>query len=255
MKFAARVFTVIVTLALTSALAAVLVLVLAPSAKAQTWKVVNCLPSSWFPKGEGTAAVIYETATVRGRMGWCKTDQVMPAGQSAWVPWAYQYCIKSKCNSVPSNFDFFSLVDTIRSAPDPVAAASSAAAQLRIAPTAAEKVDIDIWWVRACTYITTPPYPVQPPGGWSPGYFFPGDYCGTEPTPAPPPTTQYVVTGLVAYPLTATGTKSNIAWPEKPISGEPCDASFYVTSFNVKFYRIPRLSTTQTVVAGCGVKK
>ena len=76
------------------------------------------------------------------------------------------------------------------------------------------------------------------------------DNC-VVPTPLPVPTVLYVVTGAQAYPLNPNGTRSYTPWPVNPIKGEPCDSTVSVVSFNVVFYRVPSLSTTQTVVAGC----
>jgi hypothetical protein len=76
----------------------------------------------------------------------------------------------------------------------------------------------------------------------------------TVPPPPPPPVVAYVVSTAQAFPLTATGAKSNTPWPTAPILGEPCDTSVKVTSYGVAFYRVPRLSVTQTVVAGCKAK-
>lgn len=95
--------------------------------------------------------------------------------------------------------------------------------------------------------------PASAPAGW-----VPTDWCGAapvSPAPPPPPPGVYVVTSTAAYPLNADGTRSITRWPQPAVLGEPCDAAVSVLSFGVRFYRIPRLSTSQTVVAGCAVKK
>jgi hypothetical protein len=83
------------------------------------------------------------------------------------------------------------------------------------------------------------------------------DWCGPEPVPPviTTPPGVYLATSTAAYPLNADGTRSITRWPQPAVIGETCDASVSVVSFGVRFYRIPRLSTTQTVVAGCAVKK
>lgn len=67
---------------------------------------------------------------------------------------------------------------------------------------------------------------------------------------------QWVVTGSLAFPLKADGTRSITAWPLPPIKGEACDCAIKkISQYGATFCAVPRLSTQQVIVAGCGVKK
>ena len=67
---------------------------------------------------------------------------------------------------------------------------------------------------------------------------------------------QWIVTGALAFPLKADGTRSITAWPVPPIKGEACDcATKKISQYGATFCAVPRLSAQQVIVAGCGVKK
>lgn len=67
---------------------------------------------------------------------------------------------------------------------------------------------------------------------------------------------QWIVTGSLAFPLKADGTRSITAWPQPPIKGEACDcATKKISQYGATFCAVPRLSSQQVIVAGCGVKK
>lgn len=222
-------------------LAALIALLSSPSLAA--WA---CLPTPPMPLVSRTdmARVIKEPAGNYVVSWWC---DVTVAGGSPRIR-VEQLIVLGKYVDLPK---FGAATARVMAAQDSLAAAIAEldAAKVNPAPGSQEMYDAMRLQRLGCLGLvqSTPPTMFLAP--------LPADFCGAEPVPPPPPTVQYVVTGLVAYPLTATGTKSNTPWPTPPIAGEPCDASVFVTSFNIKFYRVPRLSTTQTVVAGCGVKK
>ncbi len=233
-----------------------LVLLLAPLA-AQAFTYVRPLPREFTTNEHCQPYQTYTTAAAEIRVSWCHTDDVAPAGQWMWRPYVWQACLKAKCNSAPPGFSVWNAVDQIKNATDQVAALKALAAQLRIpvAAGSAEETELRIVWSRACKAMTTPPYPGAPPQGWTPGFTFAPDVCPPEPAPPAPTVTQYVTTSTAAYPLNADGTRSITRWPQPAIVGEACDGAVSVLSFGTRFYRIPRLSMTQTVVAGCVVKK
>ena len=67
---------------------------------------------------------------------------------------------------------------------------------------------------------------------------------------------QWVVTGALAFPLKADGTRSITAWPQPPIKGEACDCVIKkISQYGATFCSVPRLSSQQVIVAGCGVRK
>lgn len=77
--------------------------------------------------------------------------------------------------------------------------------------------------------------------------------------PAPPasspPPAAYVVTSPPTYPLKPDGTRSFTPWPTPAKAGEPCDCTSKVISFGATYCKVPSLSTTQTIVAGCSLAK
>ena len=77
--------------------------------------------------------------------------------------------------------------------------------------------------------------------------------AATKPAPV---VEQWIVTGAQAYPLKADGTRSITAWPQPPIKGEACNcATKKISQYGATFCAVPRLSSQQVIVAGCGVKK
>lgn len=67
---------------------------------------------------------------------------------------------------------------------------------------------------------------------------------------------QWIVTGSLAFPLKADGTRAITAWPVPPIKGEACDcATKKISQYGATFCAVPRLSSQQVIVAGCGVRK
>jgi len=77
--------------------------------------------------------------------------------------------------------------------------------------------------------------------------------AATKPAPI---VEQWVVTGSLAFPLKADGTRSITAWPQPPIKGEACDcATKKISQYGATFCAVPRLSPQQVIVAGCGVRK
>lgn len=81
---------------------------------------------------------------------------------------------------------------------------------------------------------------------------------GPLPDPPPPPTVSYVVTGTVAYPLTATGGRSITPIAEKPILGSTCDCAkkeIISTATGARYCAVTIPNVTQMVVAGCSLKR
>lgn len=76
-------------------------------------------------------------------------------------------------------------------------------------------------------------------------------------TTTPPATSVYVVTGAQAFPVKPDGTRSTTPIAAAPIKGETCDCTGAnrIVQFGATFCKVPRLSTTQTIVAGCSLKK
>lgn len=69
------------------------------------------------------------------------------------------------------------------------------------------------------------------------------------------PPAGYVVTSTAAYPLNPDGSRSITPWPTKATLSEPCDCAVKLSQFGATFCKVPSLSATQTIVAGCSVKK
>lgn len=125
----------------------------------------------------------FETPQAQIRIGWCHTDDTPPPGMWMWRLYVWQACLKAKCNTVPAGFSLVNAIDTVRAAPDPVAALASLGQQLRIpvVPGSAEEAHLLTVYSRACKAMTAPPYPGAPPQGWMPGWVFAADYCPNEP--------------------------------------------------------------------------
>lgn len=74
--------------------------------------------------------------------------------------------------------------------------------------------------------------------------------------PSSQPTSIWFVTGSQAFPLNPDGSRSTKAVATAPPKGETCDcAAAKVLQFGATFCKVPSLSTTQTIVAGCSLKK
>lgn len=177
---------------------------------------------------------------------WCKTSTDAATGVSQW---RINYAgVPNQCRDAAK---FAAAAARVVAAADPVAAANAelatAAASCTPAPGSADEYEVKrLAWL-ACGEAIKPPLPAT---------FATAPTCGDAPVlppPVTPPAAQYIVSGLVAYPLRADGTRSITAWPQAPVAGEAADAPMF--SFGVRFCRVPRLSTAaQTVVAGCKVK-
>jgi hypothetical protein len=242
----------------------VLAMLFSTEARGQTpapVKFIKCLPSDVFPgKGEGTPYVFHETAKVEGRVGWCRTDEAAPAGQQFWRPVPYQWCVKTKCLTNPTNLSPFAVLDALRAGPDPIAAASAAVGTLRIKPVvgSAEEADVHIWWARACRMLITAPYPNAPPNGFAPGWVFPANYCPAEPAP-PPALSPYVVTAGLPRPAYAVVAGKRATTPTgTAVPGQPCDCvALQVLEFNVfRYCTSPSITgITGPAVTSCSVRK
>ncbi len=167
----------------------VALVVLSGQAQAQTpptWKLIKCLPSDVFPGvGEGTPYIFFETDKVEGRVGWCRTDEAAPAGSQMWRALPYQWCVKTKCLSNPSNLNPFAVLDQIKASQDKFATAQAIASTLRIPLVAGSEDErqFQIWWSRACKKLKTAPFPVAPPNGFSTTDPPTPAQCPTEPAP------------------------------------------------------------------------
>lgn len=75
--------------------------------------------------------------------------------------------------------------------------------------------------------------------------------------PLPPAPGIYVVTGSQAFPLKPDGTRSTTPIATAPTKGETCDCTGAnrILQFGATFCKAPSLSTVQTIVAGCSLKK
>lgn len=214
--------------------------------------VQDCLPSTVFSKQIGSDYVVHDNGVVSGRIGWCPADPLpgQTIGQ-AWQPYVHTFCFIGR--TCVSSLDVWPLVDTIKNASDPVAAVRTLWATYgKPIVLDADKTQLKIWYVQACKKLIAAKVMT-----FSPDYTFPPDYCGIEPTAGPPPGPSYIVSASQAFPLNADGTRSIAAWAVAPVKGEPCDCSpgNIIMQYGARFCRVPSLSATRTVVAGCSVVK
>lgn len=136
----------------------------------------QCLPSYVDPKGPGTDSILVETPYVEGRVGWCLESRT--AAGDHWKMAVFQWCLKRVCAAVPPTLNPWRVIDQIRAASSPMAAASALMAQHRVPLSdPADVVRYQQWRYDACVALTTPPYTLTP----TPFKPFPAGYCGTRP--------------------------------------------------------------------------
>lgn len=222
----------------------------------------DCFPVGLMPQlGLGTA---WRTTTQPfgfAKAWWC----LMPArtgdvsGKQYW-----QRQIFPVHNDDVDRVKFAAAAARVAAASDSVAQANAevTAGQVTYAAGSRKQYEYAVLRYAACQDLRANPPPgvvfdPKPPGSTEPWVSEPA-WCGAPPVPptTPPTTAQYVVTGTAAYQavLQTDGTLRRLTavWPVAPIRGEEATEPFL--SFNVRFCKVPRLSTAQTVVAGCAVK-
>lgn len=227
-----------------------------------------CLPSDLIPGAHGTPWAFYATPKVQGYLLWCPDGKPATGGVAGWVLHSPAWCLISKCATIPGSVTVMSILNGIRAAGSPAGAAAvanSAASAVAITPAAGSADDIDIktWRAQACKFMTTPPYPVTPPQGFTPGWVFPAGFCPAEPTPLPPPTSAWIVTPSgsaatrAAYPL-INGKRSTSAGSQAVVR-TPVPAPVLVEFGVFNYCLVPPVSLVPTTnvphVTGCTLQK
>lgn len=191
--------------------------------------VLDCAPKTWWSAGTGSEwiwgqeeAVKPTGSAVRYAAWWC------PDGRS-WKPYVFRAI---KRTWMPEA-QFVTALDTAMRSADPVAGLKALIAANETPPISGESDD----WAYAEAIALNRLALIRPADK------------------GPPPLLRYTVTGPQAFPLNPDGSKSIKVWPTPPIKGETCDCNTAITQFGATFCKVPRLSATQTVIAGCSIVK
>lgn len=195
--------------------------------QAQTFSPPPCLPKTMLtPYGSGTAWVRgfiqHDSAgpRVSFRAWWC------PNPDGSWSSYGHYSVDRLELTAAQIELEF----QGAAAASSPLAAVQQAIARWQVNPVGDE---IPIW----NEAVTSAQLML----------------AATKPGPV---VEQWVVTGAQAFPLKADGTRSITVWPQPPIKGEACDcATKKISQYGATFCTVPRLSSQQVIVAGCGVKK
>lgn len=181
----------------------------------------QCLPKSVFPNESGTDYRLIETPYVEGRVGWCLVARTAAGDQ--WKQVVYQWQLKRL--AVPPTLKPFAVLDQLRAASSPMAAASAISAQLSVPLTdPADIVRWRQWRYDACIALITPPYTLTTTP-FDPGTFPPG-YCGTRP---PDPGQAWKTVGGTIFTY-ASGRLTGIVSGRRVAAGQACDCSAFSTT-------------------------
>jgi len=233
--------------------AAAAFLAMAGAAAAQDF----CLPkSTWAPIDlQGGVLMEGRDNQVKGDWSaiWCPTTELDPSG-SGRVVWRLRtFAVLDKYKSVDAS-TLAALTAQVLSAPNPGAAIREMLAARSIIPPAGtqDRFDWETLLFQACTQgVALPP-------GAGPTQVLKNTCKAPDPVPptAPAPAI-YMVTSTQAFPLKADGTRSISPIAAKPTRGEICDCTGVnrIVQYGATFCKVPSLSTTQTIVAGCSLKK
>ena len=211
-------------------LVALLLAVLGQSALAQDWAyrdTPDCVPKTfWTPFGTGTdwvrGATTASGVTVSWRGWWC------PRPEGQWRFFLHRCVEGVTCLSAQV---IEQEMDAAARTPDKLQALKVVIAKYQSAPEAPHQEA----WLQAGFAAVDALRTVQPAG---------------------PVVAIWLVTGAQAFPLNADGTRSTKPIATAPTKGETCDcAAARVLQFGATFCKVPSLSTTQTIVAGCSLKK
>lgn len=188
--------------------------------------------SVWLPSASGTDWVVGAVGPgatggvrVSYRAWWC------PKADGTWSPYVHK-CIEGR-TCLSAELIQAELTTAARSA-DKLAALQEAVRRYQLQPMPNEFAD----WNAADAAAKAALNAIKPP-----------DRVGNDPV--------YVVTGKQAFPLNQDGTRSVVAIAKAPTAGETCDCTGTnkIVQFGATFCKVPSLSTTQTIVAGCSLKK
>lgn len=196
----------------------------------------TCIPKTfWTPFGTGTdwkygttTPVTPNGVSVAWWAWWCpKTD-------GTWGPYIFQ-CVEGRtCLSAST---MTKDLDTAMRSADRLASLRALITQRQTPVLSSELND----WAYTSDIARIEIEAVKPP----------------SPTPPPPATGTYVVTGSQAFPVKPDGTRSTTPIAVAPTKGETCDCTGAnrIVQFGATFCKVPSLSTVQTIVAGCSLKK
>lgn len=211
-------------------LLALMLALLAPAAAAQQWAyedLPDCVPKTfWTPFGTGTdwvrGAHTEGGVTVSWRAWWCQGSD----GQ--WRFFVHR-CVEG--HTCLSAYVIEQEMDAAARTPNKLTALQAVIRKYQ-SPPAPEHQEA---WLRAGFAAIDALAPIKPAG---------------------PVVAVWLVTGSQAFPLNPDGTRSTKAIATAPTKGETCDcAAARVLQFGATFCKVPSLSTTQTIVAGCTQKK
>jgi hypothetical protein len=230
-----------------------------------------CLPNNAVIKGTGTDYGTFETADVKGRIGWC------PNADGSWRIVVFQWNLRRL--AMPAGFDLGAAIDRVRAASSPIAQVTlEFAAYAKPLETDNDKWAFRDWRHQACQWLTATQPGVAPRGAMpiklpdsvknpdGTPWLAPMTICdpwapGDKPVAAPP-TVQYVVTaGSRAYPVTQLPDgklkRSITAVPQFPTAGAPCDCTGtnQILEFGARWCVTSIIGVQQTVVAGCSIKR
>lgn len=203
---------------------------------APPFSLPDCIPKTfWTPFGTGTDWVhgTSEPVTPTGvSIGWWAWW--CPNSDGTWKPFILQ-CVEGRTciSAIAMTKD----LDTAMRSADRLATLRSLITQRQTAVLTNELND----WAYASDMARLALQPIKP----------------TTPTPPPPATGVYVVTGAQAFPVKPDGTRSTTPIATAPTKGETCDCTGAnrIVQFGATFCKVPSLSATQTIVAGCSLKK
>jgi hypothetical protein len=225
-------------------------LALASKATAQDY----CLPKSdWIPIHlQGGVLMEGRDNVIKGdwRAIWCASFEQRQDGASALVWRLRTFAVLDKYKTMDAT-GIAVLLGQVLSSSNPVASLSAMIKAREVIPPVGsqDRFDWESLLFTACKQgVALPPipYPVI-------------DNCEAPipPTSLPVSTATHVVTGAQAFPLKPDGTRSITPISAAPIKGEDCDCTGAnkVLQYGATFCKVPRLSTTQTIVAGCSLKK
>lgn len=203
-------------------------------AAVEPFKLPDCVfKSAWTPFGTGTDWMhdtIVPASTVGVTISWWAWWCPNPDG--TW--WLYVHrCVEGRTclNSAALTNEF----DTAARSADKLGSLRSAIALRQAQPLPSETSD----WLYAMAVASQRMQALKPAA------------------PPPPAAGVYVVTGSQAFPLKPDGTRSTTPIAAAPTKGETCDCSGAnrILQFGATFCKVPSLSTAQTIVAGCSLKK
>ena len=208
-------------------------------AQATSFTLPTCIHKSvWTPFGTGSDWVHDTSAPVKAtgvRVSWW--GWWCPVSDGTWTPYVHM-CVEGRTCLTATQVTIE--LDTAMRSSDRLSALRAAIQSYQTAPLANEIEDFRF----ALASATVAMQAVKPPGSTPP------------PTPTPTPGT-YIVTGSQAFPLKPDGTRSTTPIATAPTKGETCDCSGAnrILQFGATFCKVPSLSTAQTIVAGCSLKK